>query len=1132
MRADRCCAVSQRGALVYGLGNYELADPDGDNNDDVVWTTSPAGSCLIGDLQAVSVVNGGTQTIQGIDPGGWFEFVATYSNSAQSQADGATIQATMSWPVEGTIVADTPVCQPSGGATCPTSWTLSNTQWQGTGVVMPPGSSLVITYTGTAGPDNQVLCRPRYSTFATAIIPPQSFTDTNYSPYWWSNPTMGNNRTSVTTQTNVGLPCGTSYDASTTVSGPYTDPAATTLATLPLAPGQVVLFKNVLGNNASSYTLDDGWVGTFATSSQLLQRGGLTGPGIPWKTAPNGQGSAYDGLSSGVQCGGALGNGSDPLCAPFLYTNDTSEWTFEAGVGEYPLHNGGSVSYVSRYVVPGIGPDYAESGCLPPDRAPGGRVSLTVSSSITATVIPSQLDRNLSNNNAWLQLPVEVPVCGGNLAVTKTALTATVPADHVVRYQIVATNPSTVDLDLPRIRDAFQTVAPATITCTGTTGGALCPSFAVNQGTKYLAGGSSEPLTSTSTVPCQYGDQCPVQFDFVWGVKGAPTMPAGSTVTFEVAVSYPPAIEYIVAMFGAYLYNSVTFLADPSSTATWTQASDAATVYSGPGHPFAITKVVSPTRPRPGEVVTFTVDVVNPSVTVSNAHLLDSMNQLLAPTNPNGFSNLQCRPLTAADGVLRTPPAIGSTPCPTFVSDANGIRTTIDSFAGNSGFRMTYTAVAPLTATSAQNVVLLTNDDVYATVGDAASWANLLVQTTSLSGTVWHDANGSAHGTFDTIRDGAEVGTATTGLTAVLIDQGTGLVYATVPVAADGTYEFLNLPVGMTAVVQITDTTRAPLVGALPGSPILPPDWLNTTPLVQLPRLTTTTPITDVDFGVQQPPDTDDKVRPVQPNPGGSVQVLVPPLTGSDPEDGAKGTGSTFQIVTLPTTGTLYYDGVKVVPGQVIHDYDPTKLTVDPNAGAVVVQFTVAVMDLAGVFDTTPATVTMPFSVPDAASISGHVWFDTDNDGLMDASELGIPGVRIVLTGTDDAGNAVSLTTTTDASGAWIFDNLAPGVYRLHEDQPASFADGTDVLGTGASRAGTLGNDEVVEIELLGGDVAVDYNFGEIALPVVPPAVTPLPLTGSATPVPLATLVGLLLIAVGALVVTFVRRPPRRRTSH
>jgi Cna protein B-type domain. len=55
------------------------------------------------------------------------------------------------------------------------------------------------------------------------------------------------------------------------------------------------------------------------------------------------------------------------------------------------------------------------------------------------------------------------------------------------------------------------------------------------------------------------------------------------------------------------------------------------------------------------------------------------------------------------------------------------------------------------------------------------------------------------------------------------------------------------------------------------------------------------------------------------------------------------------------------------------------------------------------------------------------------------ATEPGIPNVTVTLTGTDQLGNPVSLTTTTDGSGFYLFDNLVPGTYKLTFGQPAGY---------------------------------------------------------------------------------------------
>ncbi|QDS90303.1 Cna protein B-type domain protein [Rosistilla ulvae] len=113
------------------------------------------------------------------------------------------------------------------------------------------------------------------------------------------------------------------------------------------------------------------------------------------------------------------------------------------------------------------------------------------------------------------------------------------------------------------------------------------------------------------------------------------------------------------------------------------------------------------------------------------------------------------------------------------------------------------------------------------------------------------------------------------------------------------------------------------------------------------------------------------------------------------------------------------------------------------------------------------------------ASLSGFTYLDADNDGVFDAGETPLEGTTVQLIGTDLLGAAVSLTTVTDATGAYTFDNLNPGTYRVVETQPAGTRDGIDTAGTGADNNGTAGNDTIDGIVLGTGDAAVNFNFGE-----------------------------------------------------
>ena len=122
------------------------------------------------------------------------------------------------------------------------------------------------------------------------------------------------------------------------------------------------------------------------------------------------------------------------------------------------------------------------------------------------------------------------------------------------------------------------------------------------------------------------------------------------------------------------------------------------------------------------------------------------------------------------------------------------------------------------------------------------------------------------------------------------------------------------------------------------------------------------------------------------------------------------------------------------------------------------------------------------FSKP--ACLSGYVYVDTDNDGIRDAQEKGIPGVNVTLTGNDDLGQNVNLKTTTAADGSYSFSNLRPSgtaKYTITETQPAGYQDGKDTAGTvGGKTVGTAGQDFISQVVLLSGDSGVNYNFGEL----------------------------------------------------
>lgn len=131
------------------------------------------------------------------------------------------------------------------------------------------------------------------------------------------------------------------------------------------------------------------------------------------------------------------------------------------------------------------------------------------------------------------------------------------------------------------------------------------------------------------------------------------------------------------------------------------------------------------------------------------------------------------------------------------------------------------------------------------------------------------------------------------------------------------------------------------------------------------------------------------------------------------------------------------------------------------------------------------AGVNYNFSELEPSTLAGTVFHDVNGNGVRETGEAGIPGVQLVLTGTNDLGQAVTLTTTTDGNGAYRFDKLRPGVYRIDEVQPAGWETTKNSAGQvsrGSSTPetrGTVVGDSIVNINLSGCESGVNFNFGE-----------------------------------------------------
>jgi len=124
--------------------------------------------------------------------------------------------------------------------------------------------------------------------------------------------------------------------------------------------------------------------------------------------------------------------------------------------------------------------------------------------------------------------------------------------------------------------------------------------------------------------------------------------------------------------------------------------------------------------------------------------------------------------------------------------------------------------------------------------------------------------------------------------------------------------------------------------------------------------------------------------------------------------------------------------------------------------------------------------LTADFGYNGSGSIGDIVWFDTDVDGVLDLGEPGLEGVDIVLTwfgpdGVSGGSDDIAITTTTDASGNYLFDGLPAGEFRVDVT--------TSTLPNGMSAAydkdgGTGSPDSTTPVTLTAGQTVSDVDFG------------------------------------------------------
>lgn len=306
---------------------------------------------------------------------------------------------------------------------------------------------------------------------------------------------------------------------------------------------------------------------------------------------------------------------------------------------------------------------------------------------------------------------------------------------------------------------------------------------------------------------------------------------------------------------------------------------------------------------------------------------------------------------------------------------------------------------------------------------DGASCVPSTGSGSSISGKVFDDANGSI------TKQTGEPYTNAGGLMAYLVDAGGVIVYRSPVYFGDsyygnGVYSFPG-PASGNYTIRISATLNI-AVGAVAPVASLPSGWVSTGENVD-GAIETVGPLEiginfsgstliNRDFAIERLPETISPPTPaLQLNPGGTNQVISPTLSGSDPEDASI---LSFKITQLATNGTLFYDGAPVTLNQILSNYDSTKLRVDPVDGAVTVSFQFASVDAAGKVDPTPATATIPFTIPPSVTLSAPDATVDSTPTITGVTNAGAGQVVTVLV-TDSTGATQTLTAVVQSDGTF-----------------------------------------------------------------------------------------------------------------
>jgi len=114
------------------------------------------------------------------------------------------------------------------------------------------------------------------------------------------------------------------------------------------------------------------------------------------------------------------------------------------------------------------------------------------------------------------------------------------------------------------------------------------------------------------------------------------------------------------------------------------------------------------------------------------------------------------------------------------------------------------------------------------------------------------------------------------------------------------------------------------------------------------------------------------------------------------------------------------------------------------------------------------------------STLSGEVYYDFNQNGVLDNDDFGIAHVTMTLIGTDYLGQSIDMVTMTNNDGVFSFGDLRPGTYEIIRTQPAVFRGYKNAAG---NLGGTVNKDSISDITVPACATGIGYLFGELQKP-------------------------------------------------